>query len=106
MIMDEKDTRRKARRLMSRHPEHLPVIIITNIKMTKYKFLPHKESTVAFLLTTLRGYMPKIKSSQGLIFTVNNTMPPLSLSIEELYKEHASPDEYLHISVTTENMFG
>lgn len=104
--MDEKDARRKARRLMSRHPEHLPVIIITNIKMSKYKFLPHKESTIAFLLTTLRGYMPKIKPAQGLILTVNNTMPPLSSTIEEIYKDHASPDEYLHLSVTVENMFG
>jgi len=106
MLMDEKSARRKARRLKEKHPDHLPIIIITNIKMEQYKFLPHKDSTLAQLLSILRGYMVKLKSTQGVIMTVNNTLPSLSTTVGELYKEYASTDEYLHICLTVENMFG
>ena len=106
MLMDEKSARRKARRLKERHPDHLPVVIVTNIKMEQYKFLPHKDSTLAQLLFTLRGYMKKLKSTQGVIMTVNNVLPPLTTTVEELYKQHALSDEYLHICLTVENMFG
>ena len=105
MLMDVSQARRKSKRLMNRHPGHLPVIIVTEMKMTKYKFLPHEESNLGMLLSVIRNYTD-IKSTQAFIVTINKTLPPLTALIGDLYKEHATPDGYLHICVSKESTFG
>jgi hypothetical protein len=98
---------RKSKRLMERHPQHIPVIIKpSNLQMTTVKFLPHKESTVAELMLSVRNYATKLKKTDGLLFFVANKMPPVTMQIGELYKEYANSDGYLHVIISRESTFG
>ena len=104
--MDQKQALKKAKRLMSRHPDHVPIIIIKhNIKLETVKFLPNKTSTLAELIMHIRGYT-SLKPSEGLLVFIGSVMPPLTAQIGNLYDEYASPNGYLHISISKENTFG
>ena len=98
---------RKSRRLMDRHPERVPVIVIpTNLSMSMVKFLPYKGTKVCEFMVSLRGYTQKLKKSDALLFFVSKTLPPLTEEIGELYKKHADSDGYLYVTLSRESTFG
>lgn len=107
MDSEEKQRIRKAKRLMERHPEHVPVIVFPeNVKMSTVKFLPHKESSVGEFMRCLRGYTQKLKETEALLLFVSNMMPPMTETIGQLYRDYATPDGYLHMRLSKENTFG
>jgi hypothetical protein len=98
---------KKSRRLISRHPERIPVIVIAdNLSMKMTNFLPHEDSTVGDFMICIRGYIEKMKSKEALLMFVCGTMPPMTTVMRTLYREYASPDGYLHIHISRENTFG
>jgi hypothetical protein len=98
---------RKAKRLIARHPDRVPVIVTpSNLNMSMVKFLPHKESKVGEFMVNLRGYIQKLNKSDALLFFVSETLPPLTGEIGELYKKHADSDGYLHVTLSRESTFG
>lgn len=97
---------KKSKRLLERHPDHRPVVVDGgNVKLDVVKFLPHKESTVGEFMMSMRNYS-KLKESDGFLFFVNNTMPPMTALMGDLYREHAGPDGYLRVNVSKESTFG
>lgn len=103
---EQKQRMRKARRLMERHPDHVPVIIVSNVRMSVVKFLPHKDSSVGEFMKSVRNYTPKLKETDGLLIFVSDIMPPMTMTIGELYREYSDPDGYLHVRLCRESTFG
>ena len=98
---------KKSRRLQSRHPGRIPVVVIAgNLTMKMSKFLPHQDSTLGDFMICVRGYIEKVKSTEALIMFVCGTMPPLTAMIGTIYRDYASPDGYLHVQISRENTFG
>ena len=103
--MDTKLALKKAKRLMSRHPNNIPVIIITDMKMNIVHFLPSKTSSLGEFMTCVRDYT-SLKSSEALLVFIEDIMPPLTATMGDLYIQYATPDGYLHVKLSKENTFG
>jgi GABA(A) receptor-associated protein len=78
---------------------HLP-----SLKQTK--FLVPSEITVGQFLFIIRKRINSLKSSQSIWIFVDNSIPPSSTSMSELYNTHKSPDGFLRIVYCEENVFG
>lgn len=104
---DRKKRIRKAKRLLERHPDRVPVMITPdNVKMSVVKFLPHKESTVGEFMCHMRAYTQKLRKSDALLLFVAKTLPSLTEEVGNLYIKHVDSDGYLHMTLSRESTFG
>jgi hypothetical protein len=107
MDYEIKQALKKSRRLLSRHPERIPVVVIAgNITMNMSKFLPHKDSNVGEFMMCVRGYIKQLQKTDALLLFVCETMPPMTTLMGTLYKDYATPDGYLHVHINRESTFG
>jgi hypothetical protein len=97
----------KAQKLRVRYPGKIPVIFIPdkNIKLEKYKFLCDRESTFSHLLTLIRKYID-CKPYEAIFCMINNTLPPNSMSLQNLYSQHCMQTGMMFIHVKKESTFG
>jgi GABA(A) receptor-associated protein len=97
---------KRSRQLREKYPNHLPVIVLTDIlKIEKKKYLVSKQSTLGNFMYLLKSKI-NINKNEGMIFIIEKKMPVLSDTIEEIYKLNSCSDEYLYITVLIENTFG
>ena len=89
-------------KIMKKHPDRIPVIIEQSdtIKLDNYKYLLPKEVTLATFLSIIRtkinttekqALFTFVKSYNGYI------MCPLSETMENLYQNHRSEDNFLYM---------
>jgi len=108
ILMDYCNVRlNKSRRLRDKFPGYYPIIIVPSNEsiIDKTKFLVNGEYTFSKFLCIIRNHM-HIKESSGVFITIEGKMPILTDSIENSFKSYARSDEYLYISLHTENTFG
>lgn len=98
--------------IRNRFPTKIPIIVQRFSKeshlpqLDKSKFLVPQEITMSQFLTIIRNRM-HINSSQALYLLVNNrSMVSLSLTLAEVYSEHACPDGFLYITYASQEVFG
>lgn len=98
--------------IRNRFPTKIPIIVQRFFKeshlpnLDKSKFLVPQEITMSQFLTIIRNRM-HISSSQGLYLLVNNkSLVSLSLTLAEVYTEHACSDGFLYITYASQEVFG
>lgn len=102
------ENRELSKRLKNKYPNRIPVLVKANndtITLKKHKFLPIKDSTFGNFLYFIRQYVD-LNSKQSIIAFANNTLVPVSSTLDELYQIHADADGFLYIYITKENTFG
>lgn len=91
--------------LMNQYPDRIPVVILTNLKLEKSKFLVPKNLRLSEFMIVLKK---KIKSDyQDTLFVMaNNKILNTTWSLNEIYNEHKRSDNYLYLQVEKEATFG
>ena len=90
------------------YPDKIPVILDLNPSfkyVTKYKFLIPSNLSVAHLLNSIRTII-KLEKEKALFIFINETMPPVTQIISNLYNAYSNPDGFLYVSVALESVFG
>ena len=93
--------------ILRRYPGRVPVRVnTTDIELENTKYLVPQDMTAGHFTMLVRKSM-KINDHEAIfMFLENSTLPPVSRTFEELYKDHASPDGMLQVTYTKENTFG
>ncbi|XP_049825109.1 microtubule-associated proteins 1A/1B light chain 3C-like isoform X2 [Aethina tumida] len=98
--------------IRNRFPTKIPVIVQRFYKEThlpyldKSKFLVPQEITMSQFQTIIRNKM-HMGQNQAMYLLVNNrTMTSLSLTMSEVYTEHAGIDGFLYITYASQEVFG
>jgi GABA(A) receptor-associated protein len=96
--------------LAKRYPSKLPVIIYTKsnnvAEPQKCKYLIDKNVSIAEFLTVLRKYIKLAPTESIYLFTEDNTLPPSSHLMTQVYNNHKNEDNFLYLEYTLENTFG
>lgn len=96
--------------LEKRYPSKLPVIIYTKCKNVaepqKCKYLIDKGVSIAEFLSVLRKYIKLEPTESIYLFTEDNTIPPSSHLMSQVYNDHKNEDNFLYLEYTLENTFG
>ena len=107
----------ESNRILSKFPDRIPVIVITNNSklekmLRKNKFLVPYDLSVSSLLENIRSQM-KLDPSKALFIFCDNTLLSGSQMINEVYKNYkyknnigARNDNFLYITIEEENTFG
>lgn len=98
-------------RVLKKYPGRVPVFIdraklkSTIPEIDKKKFLVPRGMNISHLMYIIRKRI-QLKPEQALFIFINNTLPPNSESVENMYVKHKSKDGFLYINYSTENTFG
>lgn len=96
--------------VMRKYPGRVPVVIRPkNDKIPvidKEKYLVPRDMTVAQFVVIIRKHI-KLKSTEAIFIFVNNTLPPNSSTVGDVYDENRDGlDHMLYITYNMENTFG
>ena len=98
-------------RIKEKFPDRIPIIINKNPKctnlpdITKKKYLVPIDLTVGQFIYVVRSRI-ELPPEQALFLFVNETLPPTSQTVKDLYENNADEDGFLYIIYTGENVFG
>ena len=96
--------------LSMKYPSKIPVIIYTKTKgvpePAKCKYLIDKNVSIAEFISVLRKYIKLSSTDSIFLFTENNTIPPSSHLISQIYEQNKNDDKFLYLEYTFENTFG
>ena len=98
-------------RIKENYPDRIPIIINKNPKctnlpdITKKKYLVPVDLTIGQFIYVIRNRI-EVTPEQALFLFVNDTLPPTSQTIKDVYNNHADEDGFLYIIYTGENVFG
>lgn len=98
-------------RIKDKYPDRIPVIYEMDlynqnaVSLKKTKYLVPNSLTIGQFVYVLRKQMT-LKPEEAVFLTINNTLPPTSATMSQVYKEHKDPDGFLYFSVTRENTYG
>ena len=98
----------EAKRVLERYPNKVPIIVISKkpLIIDKEKYLVPKELTIGQFLLIIRKRM-RIRAEESLfIFCRNNTIPPISAMISDIYASHQDTDKFLYLTISKEETFG
>ena len=100
----------EAARIMAKYPDRIPVIVEKFPKtelpdIDKKKYLVPKDLTIGQFMYILRKRL-KLKNTQAIYIFAQNTLPPQSKFMNEIYKEHHDEDGYLYFMYSGESAFG
>jgi len=100
----------EANRILEKYPDRIPIICERNKnstieKVDKKKFLVPKDLTVGQFMYVLRKRI-KLKPEQAIFLFVNNTLPPVSSTIGNIYSKHKDSDNFIYFIYSGENVFG
>lgn len=94
--------------LIKRYPSRIPIILKhgSNIKgLSKYKFLVCSDMTISVFCLTVKRYI-ETDEKYGIFLSCQGLLPPGSSKMCELHRKYKSPDNFLYITVNSENSFG
>ena len=99
----------ESKRILDKYPDKIPIIVETNDKdlptLLKTKYLAPKDLTFGQFLYFIRGKL-NLPPEKALFMFVNNTIPATSDLVETVYNKQKYKDNFLYISVNSENTFG
>ncbi|XP_050314766.1 microtubule-associated proteins 1A/1B light chain 3C-like isoform X2 [Anthonomus grandis grandis] len=98
--------------IRNRFPNKIPVIVQKYWKdnqlpqLDKSKFLVPQDITMSQFQTIIRNRM-RMNQNQALYLLVNDrSMLSLSLTLGEVYSEHAGPNGFLYVTYASQEVFG
>ena len=97
-------------RIKQKYPTRVPIIVYNNNftdlqELDKHKYLVPNDMTLGQFIYIIRNKL-KLEPEKALFMHVNNTMPPISILLSNLYKEHCDKDGYLYCTISSESAFG
>lgn len=100
----------ESERIRKKYPDRIPVIVemVPNSQVPvipKNKFLVPNDMTVGQFIFVIRNQI-KLKQDQAIFIFVNNTLPPASYLMSQVYSEHADKDGFLYMLYSGESTFG
>lgn len=98
----------ECKRILQRYPDRVPVIATSQSplrSMIRFKFLSPADLSLGQFVPNLRKQVD-VKPEEALFIFVNNTSPPMSALMGQIYKSHKDEDGFLYITITSENAFG
>ena len=101
----------EAQRIKDKYPEKIPIIVEKSIKsdipdVDKKKYLVPNDITVGQFVYIIRKRIELSPEKAIFLFLGNNTIPPTSSLLSELYEEHKDDDNFLYLTYACENTFG
>uniref|UniRef100_A0A6C0AYG9 Autophagy-related protein n=1 Tax=viral metagenome TaxID=1070528 RepID=A0A6C0AYG9_9ZZZZ len=95
--------------LKNKYPDRVPIIIKSNGKnvpeMDKERYLMPKNLKMSDLVYIIRKKII-LDEKHALFVFVNNCLVPMNNTIEEIYNQYHSEDNFLYVIYGTENTFG
>ena len=98
--------------LKHKYPDRVPVIITRGSEILRdidksgqAKYLMPKNLKMSDLIYIIRKKIV-LEEKQALFVFTNNVLVPMNTTIEEIYNEHHSEDNFLYMFYRTENTFG
>lgn len=103
--------RKEYENISSKFKDKIPVIVESSGKLTpsidRHKFLVPSDTTIQDLIYVIKKRMKtNLSSDEALFFFINNTIPPMSSLLSQVYKEHQDTDGFLYITYSSESTFG
>jgi len=93
-------------KLLGKYPDRVPVLVESKASETDaLKYMVPKDRTVATMMVQLRKHI-QMTPKQAIYLFVNNTLPPNSATIGEIWEQHRNEDNVLVITYSLENTFG
>jgi GABA(A) receptor-associated protein len=93
-------------KLLGKYPDRVPVLVESKVNETDaLKYMVPKDRTIATMMVQLRKHI-KMTPKQAIYLFVNNTLPPNSATIGEIWEQHRNEDNVLVITYSLENTFG
>lgn len=97
-------------RIRIKYPDRIPTIVEAAegsdiVKIDKNKFLVPGDLTMGQFMYIIRKRI-KLEPDEALFVFVNNTLPPTSELLSQIYKQHVSKCGFLYITYTSESTFG
>lgn len=100
----------EAQRIRAKYPDRIPVIVekasdsdLPDIDKTK--FLVPSDLSIGQFIYVVRKRIT-LKAEKAIYLFVNNTLPPTSALMSQIYKEHKDEDGFLYIQFSGESTFG
>jgi len=93
--------------VLRRYPDRVPVKVDeqSDFDMDRRKYLIPRDMTMSNFIRYIRNRI-EIKKSEAVFVIINDVLPPVSSTFDSIYREHASIDKLLHITLKKENTFG
>lgn len=106
-IQERKD---ESSRVIAKYMDRIPVIVEkisrNDLGIDKKKFLVPSDFTIGQFIYVIRQRM-KLSPEKGMFMFVKNTLPHVSMSIDEVYKSYHDEDGFLYFNYSTEEaVFG
>lgn len=97
-------------KIREKYPSRFPVVVerLKDSKLPeidKHKFLVSNELTVGQFIYVIRKRI-NLKPEEAIFIFVNNTLPPTSELMCNLYRNYKDEDGFLYASFTGEQVFG
>ena len=92
-------------KIKNKHPLHTPIIVNTQIKTKKNKFIVPSDSSLSNFKAMFRVYV-NLKPEEAIFILINNTMVPGTNLISSIYQKHKDRDGFLYLDIFKENTFG
>lgn len=95
--------------IILKYPDRIPIIIESydekKIKLEQNKFLVSRTFTFGQFITNIRQRI-KIAPEKAIFLFVDNILPSVSESMENIYNKHRDIDGFLYLMLNLENCFG
>ena len=92
-------------KLLGKYPDRVPVVIESKIDGQVLKYMVPRDRTIAQMMAQLRKHV-KMNPKQAIYLFVNNTLPPNTSTVGEVWEQHRNEKNVLHIVYSLENTFG
>lgn len=103
----------EADRILSKYPDRIPVIVERLEKsntseipdLDKKKYLVPSDLTIGQFVFIIRKRI-KLSPDQAIFIFVNNTLPPSSTLLSQIYKDNVDEDKFLYLYLSGESTYG
>lgn len=100
----------EAGRIRAKYPDRIPVIVEKSINsdipmVDKKKYLVPSDLTAGQFLYVIRKRI-ELPPEKAIFIFVNNTLPPSTDMMSQLYAEYKDEDGFLYLSYSGESSFG
>jgi len=102
---------KEAEKILLKYPDKIPIVVEKNSRSSdidtidKNKYLVPNDLTVGQFQMVIRKRI-KLEPEKAIFLFINDTLPPSSALMSQVYKEQKDKDLFLYITYSGENTFG
>jgi len=100
----------ESKRILKKYPDRIPIIVELATQtdlppLDKYKYLVPMDITVGQFNYVIRKRI-KLEQDKALFMFVNNSLPPTSAMISDVYSHNKNEDGFCYFIAAAESTFG